>query len=81
MTRSLRTTPTEVIDSLRQLLAVIDALPSLTDDDRQELRLSTWTYYVPLFMSAHLLQTQEEIDQLRQWYDMPLPHSDVVGDK
>jgi hypothetical protein len=64
-----------VLESLQQLMSVIETLPALSADDRQELRLTTWSYYVPLFMAAHLTQTKEEVDQLRRWYALPTSDS------
>lgn len=66
-------TPTTMLRAaaVQDVLSIIDTLPSLTPDERQELRLLTWEQLLPMLMAASMTDTTREVQQLASWYDLP----------
>jgi hypothetical protein len=60
-----------LISSLGRTMQLVDALPNLSNDDRQELRTMTWEYYMPMLAEAQVYQSMREVATLREWYNLP----------
>jgi len=56
---------------VERLMAIIEAIPVLTPEDRQELRVITWENYMSMTMAMHITATQRQVEQLQAWYDLP----------
>ena len=56
---------------VERLMAIIEAIPVLTPEDRQELRVITWENYMAMTMAMHITATQRQVEQLQAWYDLP----------
>ena len=60
-----------LISSLGRTMQLVDALPNLSSDDRQKLRMMTWEYYMPMLAEAQVHQSMREVTTLREWYNLP----------
>jgi hypothetical protein len=58
-------------ETVLRLLSMIDSLPTLNNEDRQELRVITWESYVSFVMAYAMISAKSEVRELESWYTLP----------
>lgn len=58
-------------ETVLRLLSLIDSLPALNNEDRQELRVITWESYTAMVMTSAMLKSRNEVHELESWYTLP----------
>lgn len=61
----------DATETVLRLLSMIDSLPTLTNEDRQELRVITWESYISMAMTSAMLMARNEVRELESWYTSP----------